>query len=163
MTEVLYFDKQITLYRDLIVINKYYFPLATSRTIMFSEIERVALVSSEGVTQRWGTCGKYLNNWFPLDNERKKKDKFIEIVLKGKKIRPSITPDDTDKVFRIIWENFTPEGKRYVEEASERAGKETEIAQQELIDREKDFENTKQQLKPKREVARVEKVEIDDD
>jgi len=38
MSEILYADKQITLHKDLIVINKYYFPLATSKTIFFSEI-----------------------------------------------------------------------------------------------------------------------------
>ena len=38
MSEVLYFDKQITVYKDLIVINKYYFPLATSKTILVKDI-----------------------------------------------------------------------------------------------------------------------------
>ena len=60
----------------------------------------------------------YLNNWFPLDSERKNKKKFIEITLKGKKIKPSITPDDPEKVFQIIWENHTKEGKEYVEKMS---------------------------------------------
>jgi hypothetical protein len=92
------------------------------------------MTSSEGVDHRWGICGKYLNNWFPLDSNRKNKTKFIEIVLKGRKTRPSITPDDPDKVFRIIWENHTPEGQKYVEEMTEKAGKETEVAQQELMD-----------------------------
>jgi len=115
MSEILYHDSQVTVYKELIVISKYYFPLATSKTILFSEIERVTLNSSEGVDHRWGLCGKYLNNWFPLDSNRKNKTKFIEIVLKGRKTRPSITPDDADKVFRIIWENHTPEGQKYVE------------------------------------------------
>jgi hypothetical protein len=38
MSEVQYEDEQVTVYRELIVINKYYFPLATSKTIMFDEI-----------------------------------------------------------------------------------------------------------------------------
>ena len=104
----------MTVYRDLIVINKYYFPLATSKTIMFAEIESIALHSSEGVEHRWGICSKYLNNWFPLDAARKKKTKFIEFKLKGKNAKPSITPDDTDKVFRIICETQTPEGKQHL-------------------------------------------------
>ena len=70
MAEVLYFDNQVTLYRDLIVINKYYFPLATSKTIMFSDIETVGLFDSKGVSHLWGVTGKYLNNWFPLDKSR---------------------------------------------------------------------------------------------
>jgi len=35
--------------------------------------------------------------------------------MKGKKTRPSITPDDPDKVFRIIWESQTAEGQKYIE------------------------------------------------
>jgi len=44
---------------------------------MFNDIDRVTLNNSEGVTHRWGVTGKYLNNWFPLDNDRKNKTKFI--------------------------------------------------------------------------------------
>jgi len=36
MADILYQDKQVTVCKDLIIINKYYFPLATSRTIFFS-------------------------------------------------------------------------------------------------------------------------------
>lgn len=49
MSEILYHDNQVTIYKELMVIKKYYFPLATSKTIMISEIERLALNSSEGV------------------------------------------------------------------------------------------------------------------
>jgi hypothetical protein len=122
------------------------------------------LVNTDGVTHRWGICGKYLNNWFPLDSDRKNKKKFIEIVLKGRKVRPSITPDDPDKVFQIIWENQTKEGQEYVEKMSEKAGQETEIAQQELMEREKE-EASEQVLQVKKvepakeHVEQVEKVE----
>jgi hypothetical protein len=124
----------------------------------------VSLVNTDGVTHRWGICGKYLNNWFPLDSDRKNKKKFIEIVLKGRKVRPSITPDDPDKVFQIIWENQTKEGQEYVEKMSEKAGQETEIAQQELMEREKE-EASEQVLQVKKvepakeHVEQVEKVE----
>ena len=155
MTELLYEDKQIKVYRELIVINKYFFPLATSKTILFTEMETVALVNSDGVTHTWGICGKYLNNWFPMDGSRKNKKKFIEIVLKGRKIKPSFTPEDPDKVFQIIWENHTKEGAEYKERMTEQAGKETELAQQEMMEREKDMkdmEKTENQLQnPKAE------------
>jgi hypothetical protein len=36
MTEILYHDSQVTVYKELILISKYYFPLATSKTILFS-------------------------------------------------------------------------------------------------------------------------------
>jgi hypothetical protein len=90
---------------------------------LVSDIERVSLISTQGVTQRWGICSKYLNNWFPLDQNRKSKTKFIEIILTGRKTKPSITPDDPEKVFKIIWENFTPEGKDYVKKMSTNGSK----------------------------------------
>ena len=140
MSEVLYFDKQVTVYKDLIVINKYYFPLATSKTILIKDIEFIALVPLNGVKHRWGINSKFLNNWFPLDNHRNQKEKFIEIRLKGKKTRPSLTPDLPDQVFQILWQNFNPEGQKFVEEnikksTSVRDEKETEVCQQEMMDR----------------------------
>jgi len=36
MTEILYQDRQVIIYKELMVINRYYFPLATSKTILFS-------------------------------------------------------------------------------------------------------------------------------
>ncbi len=116
MSQFLYPDCQVVIYRDLILINKYYFPLATSKTILFNEIETCSLISAEGVNHKWGVSTRYLNNWFPLDTDRKKKEKFIEIRLKGKKMRPSITPEDVDKVFRIIWETQTVDGQKYIEQ-----------------------------------------------
>jgi hypothetical protein len=59
---------------------------------------------------------KYLNNWFPFDCERSNKKSFIEFKLKGERIRPSITPDDPNKVFWIMWLNYTPEGQKYMAE-----------------------------------------------
>jgi len=46
MTQILYQDKQVTVYKELLVINKYYFPLATSKTILFSDMESAALVNT---------------------------------------------------------------------------------------------------------------------
>lgn len=132
MAEILYKDKQVTVYKELMVINKYYFPLATSKTILFKDIERLGLMSSEGVEHRWGVSAKYLNNWFPLDIDRKLKHKFIEIVIKGKKTKPSITPEDPDKVFGILWQNLTPEGKAFVESQKLKDGDETVVAQEEM-------------------------------
>lgn len=113
MAGILYQDKHVTVYSELLVINKYYFPLATSKTIMFADISKLSLLSSEDVEHRWGICGKYLNNWFPLDSERSKKDKFIEIVLNNRKTKPSFTCEDPQKVFQIMWECLTPEGHAY--------------------------------------------------
>lgn len=122
----------------MIVIGRYYFPLATSKTILFKDIEKVALIKNDGLTHRWGITRKYLNNWFNYDDIRKCRTKFVEITLKGRRIKPSITPNDPDKVFEIIWANHTPEGKEYSEKMSEQADKETEQAQHEIMEREQE-------------------------
>lgn len=41
MSEILYQDAQVTVYKECIVVNRYYFPLATSKTIMFADLESV--------------------------------------------------------------------------------------------------------------------------
>lgn len=75
--EPLYEDSQVVIYNDLLLIKKYYFPLATSKTILLPDIEQITMQSTEGVTHRWGVCPKYLNNWFPLDTNRKAKTQFL--------------------------------------------------------------------------------------
>lgn len=91
-----------------------------------------------------------MNNWFPYDGNRKAKTKFIEIVLKGKKTRPSITPDDPEKAFQVIWQNFTPEGQAYTEHLSQaQDGKETELAREEMMKEENAHEVSEQVLNSK--------------
>ena len=166
MSEVLYFDEQVTIYKDLIVIKKYYFPLATSKTILIQDLQFVALVPSNGAVHRWGVSSKFLNNWFPLDNHRTHKTKFIEFRLKGKKMRPSITPEDPDKVFQIIWQNFNEEGKKYVDSSvrGSSAGqneKETEVCQQEMMEREEAVEDpTAEKVEEKPEQKPVQMVHV---
>lgn len=143
MAEVLYFDKHVTVYKDLIVINRYFFPLATSKTILVSDIELVSLIDAKDVNHRWGTCQAFLNNWFHLDGDRALKKKFVEIRIKGRKMRPSITPENPEAVFNILWANFTKEGKEYVEEVTKQTEKETEMCQQELMERQQAEEESK--------------------
>lgn len=111
---VLYKDHTVEIGDCYLTIFKYYFPLATSKTIMFSDIDKVSLEDAAEVDHSWGVCGKYLNNWFPLDRTRKNKAKFIAIHTKGKNIIPSFTPEDPNKVLNIIYENFTDEGRQAV-------------------------------------------------
>lgn len=44
--EPLYSDSQIQVFREAILIKKYYFPLATSKTILFKDIEYILMQSS---------------------------------------------------------------------------------------------------------------------
>lgn len=98
----LYEDEGVVVTRDYILIKKYYFPLATSKTILYPELAYISLQDATDVKHRWGACTKYLNNWFPYDSQRKTKTKFIEFVLKGKKMRPSITPEDPEALFAVL-------------------------------------------------------------
>ena len=111
MTELLYEDKTVRVYRELMTINKYYFPLGSSKTVLWNQVEKLSLIPTDGVEHRWGVCGKYLNNWFPLDSDRKLKKHFIEVVLKGKKTRPSFTPEDPQKCFEVLWKLLSPEAR----------------------------------------------------
>lgn len=139
---ILYKDNQVTIYDEAMVINKYYFPLATSKTVLFKDIAQLQMHDSKGVEHRWGICGKYLNNWFPIDIDRKLKNKFIEIVLKGKKTKPSITPKNPERVFAILWEKLTPEGRAAVEERKLKDGEQTEMAQEEMRRAEEEEDTT---------------------
>ena len=100
--KVLYQDKHVTISDFCITINKYYFPLATSKTILFTEMSKITILDARNVNHRWGPSAKFLNNWFHLDGQRNKKDRFIEIEVKGSNVRPSFTPEDVDKAFNAL-------------------------------------------------------------
>lgn len=102
MSSILYEDKQVTITSDYVQIRKYYFPLATSRTILYTEVDWIVMEDAQGVDQTWGVSRKWLNNWFPYDADRKNKTKFIAFSIRGKKMKPTITPDDPAKVFSIL-------------------------------------------------------------
>ena len=96
---VLYEDKYCQITVAYIIIYKYYFPLATSKTIMFEDVAKITIEDGTNVNHMWGPSPSYLNNWFHLDKQRKVKDKFLAIKMKGQKILPSLTPEDVRKVF----------------------------------------------------------------
>ena len=97
--KILYEDKYCQITEGYIILYKYYFPLATSKTIMFDEVAKISIEKGENVNHMWGPSPSYLNNWFHYDYDRKKKDRFISIKMKGQKILPSFTPCDVRKVF----------------------------------------------------------------
>ena len=75
--KILYEDKSITITNTHIFIRKYYVPLMTSKTILFSEMRKIRIEDASEVNTFWGTNGLLLNNWFNYDPQRKKKAKFI--------------------------------------------------------------------------------------
>lgn len=102
-----YEDKYCKITDVGIIIYKYYFPLATSRTILYSDIEKVTFESCLNVRHKWGLSTHFLNNWFHFDAKRRGKEHFIAIHIKNRRIIPSLTPEDATKVFEILRVLFT--------------------------------------------------------
>ena len=80
-----------------------YYPLA-SKTIPYSSIkgvQRVALTNLRGKGRLWGTMN--LRYWANLDMRRTRKSFGLVLDL-GKKVKPYITPDDTDTLESLLRE-----------------------------------------------------------
>lgn len=71
--KTLYEDKYCQVTDLCIVINKYYFPLATSKVILYSDVAKISLEDALNVRHLWGPCTHCLNNWFHYDAERSNK------------------------------------------------------------------------------------------
>ena len=99
-------DESCLVTDQYIKINKYFFPLGAPRTIMYKDVDKISLESADDVSTLWGLSSHHLNNWFPLDQERKGKKLFIAIHEKGNRIIPSLTPDDAVGVFDVIRARF---------------------------------------------------------
>lgn len=69
----LYEDQYCKITDLCIVIYKYYFPLATSRTILFTDIQKITLEPCLNVRHKWGPSTHFMNNWFHYDAKRRNK------------------------------------------------------------------------------------------
>ena len=81
-------------------LHHYYFPFGGSKNIIISEISKISLENLPEDPIRWGISTHYLNHWFSLDPERilknlKGMNKFLSFELKGKRIKPAITPKNS--------------------------------------------------------------------
>ena len=146
----------MTVCKDLIIINKYYFPLATSRQILFSEIEQVAMIEHETSGPQWGVCPTYLNNWFPYNSDRSNKKKFIEIKVRGSDIKPSITPDYPEIVLGLIWEYHTKDGLEYLHKCEEKLKEEEEKRSRKMSESMQDNKNPENNERPEENKGRKE-------
>lgn len=100
---VIYYQDETCIITELYIkIFKYFFPLPTSKTIMFEDIDRISLEEADDVSTLWGLSSHHLNNWFPLDLERKQKRLFVSIHEKGERFIPSLTPTDAAAVFNVL-------------------------------------------------------------
>jgi hypothetical protein len=97
---VLYEDSKVVLDDDAITIRSYYFPCVAKRipyrAIRGVEDRRMGLWTRLRI---WGTSD--LRRWFHLDFERPLKKRAIVLDVGGW-VRPGLTPDDHDRVLRIL-------------------------------------------------------------
>jgi len=97
-----YEDTQIIISENKIEIKNYYFPTAESKIIDFSEIKninQIALNFLNGRGRLWGmSLAPYWYNW---DLRRFGSKKAIVIDL-GKLVNPAITPENHEKVLKIL-------------------------------------------------------------
>jgi hypothetical protein len=98
----LYEDPNLTLDDEGITIRRYYFPLANSKRIAYSDIQGIKseqMSWSSGKGRIWGAGDP--RYWFPLDVRRGRKSTLLVIDV-GRKVRPCITPEDPAKVIEIL-------------------------------------------------------------
>jgi hypothetical protein len=100
--QILYEDRHVKITNTYIQIRRYYFPLATSKTIMRREIKNIWVEDGTGINHKWGICRKYTNYWFHLDVDRKQKPMFMCIQLKNSSPICAITPNDLYKAFNAL-------------------------------------------------------------
>jgi hypothetical protein len=103
MKRVLYDDGQVKLDFDGLTIRRYYFPTGKSKHVPYAEIKgvderRMGLLT--GKLRLWGGDFRY---WLPRDLRRPLKQKALALDV-GQRVKPTITPDDPDRVLAILQE-----------------------------------------------------------
>jgi len=102
--EVLYDDDLVELDHESITLRRYYFPLAMSKRISYTDILDVqrAMGAWTGKSRLWGSGD--LRHWAPLDLRRPGKDTAIILDL-GKFVRPVFSPSDPERVIALLREH----------------------------------------------------------
>lgn len=96
-----YRDSTFTIDVESITIHRYYFPIGTSKTIRLDQIRSVS-ARPTNIATRWRLWGSSnFRNWLPLELGRPKKRQLIELDI-GKRIRPTITPDDPERTVALL-------------------------------------------------------------
>jgi len=107
MKQDLYDDGLVQLDADGLTIRRYYFPLGTSKHILYAQIKGVQQLPMglwTGKGRLWGSGD--LRHWFPLDLRRPWKEKALILDI-GTWVRPVITPDDPDQVLALLQERIS--------------------------------------------------------
>ena len=103
--EVLYDDGLVELDQEGITLRRYYFPLAVSKRISYTDIleyKQRAMGAWTGKGRLWGSGD--LRHWAPLDLRRPGKDTAIILDL-GKFVRPVFSPSDPERVIALLREH----------------------------------------------------------
>lgn len=93
-----YDDGLVACAADALIIRRYYFPLATSKRVPYSDIRSMRPCAS-GRGRIWGS-GDFVH-WRNLDVRRPRKTMGL-VIDTGHRIKPVITPDDPDEVIRVL-------------------------------------------------------------
>lgn len=103
MANLTYQDDQLACTDDEVVIKRYYMS-GQAKHIAYSAIRGITRLELTGLNavRRWRLWGSGdFIHWWNLDPKRPRKS--IALVLDvGKRVKPTITPDDPDAVERIL-------------------------------------------------------------
>jgi hypothetical protein len=101
---ILYDDGRISLDDEALTIRWYY--VWGARRIPYAAIRSIRVIPMSAWRGKWRIWGSGdFVHWYNLDTSRPRKDTAIEIHRAGRVI-PTITPDDSDAVARIISEHL---------------------------------------------------------
>ena len=98
----LYDDGGLLLDASGITIRRYYFPWGGSKRIGLDQLRGVEsrpLGWATGKGRLWGTA--HPRYWLPLDRDRFRRDTAL-VLDTGRWIRPTVTPDDPDRVLELL-------------------------------------------------------------
>lgn len=100
-SEPLHDEPTLRIDADSVTIRRYYFPIGRAKVIPRDQIRSVNVRPTTWAT-RWRLWGSTnLRNWLPLELGRYRKQRLIEIDI-GSRVRPTVTPDDPDRVARLL-------------------------------------------------------------
>ncbi|WP_324273525.1 hypothetical protein [Blastococcus brunescens] len=100
--DVIYDDGRVRLDREALTLRRYYFPLARSKRIPYSDIRGIEvrpLTWLTGKGRLWGSA--HPRYWLPLDRARLRKDTALVLDVGGR-VRPAFTPDDPARVADLL-------------------------------------------------------------
>ena len=97
----LYDDGRVIVTEDAVILQRYYFPFGQRKLIRLTDIEAVDIRPIDWLS-RWRLWGSSnLRNWLPLDLGRPRRKRMIVLDV-GRRLRPTCTPDDVDRVGELI-------------------------------------------------------------